>query len=129
MSAFKKLSKIAVQVGILTAVSWVGTYLAGRFDWPVPGNIVGMLLMVLLLQTRVIRIEWVEAGGNWLLGNMLLFFVPAAVGIIQYKQLMLTSGGRILLVIVLSTVAVMVSTGVVADQLARVREKGGSGNA
>lgn len=129
MSAFKKLYKLVVQVGILTAVSWIGTYLTGRFGWPVPGNIVGMLLMVLLLQTRVVRLEWVEAGGNWLLGNMLLFFVPAAVGIIQYKQLMLTSGGRILLVIVLSTVAVMVSTGVVADRLARVREKGGSGHA
>ncbi|MDF2628644.1 MAG: holin [Symbiobacteriaceae bacterium] len=129
MSAFKKLYKIVAQIAILTAVSWFGTYLTGRFGWPVPGNIVGMLFMVLLLQTRVIRLEWVETGGSWLLGNMLLFFVPAAVGIIQYQQLMVTSGGRILLVIVLSTVAVMVCTGVVVDRLARVRERGGSGNA
>lgn len=125
MRILKKVMVVAVQVGLLFLLSWAGNALVGRFGWPVPGNIVGMLLMLLLLQTGIVRLEWVEAGAGWLLGEMLLFFIPAAVGIIQYGQLMATSGGRILLVILLSTTAVMVTTGLLADRLARQRGKRG----
>lgn len=112
---------MCMQVGLLTLFWLAGNKLVSLLHWRVPGNVMGMLLLLLLLQLKVIRLEWVEAGTNWLLGDMLLFFVPAAVGVIQYKELMASSGVRILLVIAVSTLAVMACTGLAAEWLVRRR--------
>lgn len=125
MKLIQKWAQIALQVGLLTLVYLAGNWLAARLPWPVPGNVVGLLIMLLLLVTRGIRLEWVEAGANWLLAEMLLFFIPAAVGIVQYKNLIAGSGVRLLLVIGVSTALVMAATGVTAEYLSRRRGRSG----
>lgn len=127
MFRLKKWSRIAVQVGFLTLVSLAGSQIAAHLPWPVPGNVVGLVIMLGLLFSGVVRVDWVESGSDWLLGDLLLFFVPAAVGIVQYRDLILSSGIRILLVIGLSTVAVMICTGIVAEQMAQRRAGKGGG--
>jgi holin-like protein len=70
-----------------------------------------MALLLLALRLRLVRAEWLEAGTDWLLRHMLLFFVPAAVGAVQYPELLGAEGLRVLAVIGASTVLVMVATG------------------
>ncbi|MNC46666.1 Holin-like protein CidA [compost metagenome] len=84
---------------------------------PVPGSIVGIVLLFALLHFKVIKLEWVDLGSKWLLAEMLLFFIPPVVGIVEYKDLMLENGLRIALVIVFSILCVMVITGLIAEKL------------
>lgn len=84
---------------------------------PVPGSIVGIVVLFALLHFKVIKLEWVDLGAKWLLAEMLLFFIPPVVGIVEYKELMLENGLRISLVIVLSILCVMVITGLIAEKL------------
>ncbi|MDF2934785.1 MAG: CidA/LrgA family holin-like protein [Paenibacillaceae bacterium] len=84
---------------------------------PVPGSIVGIVLLFALLHFKVIKLEWVDLGSKWLLAEMLLFFIPPVVGIVEYKDLMLENGLRITLVIVFSILCVMVITGLIAEKL------------
>ena len=51
----------------------------------------------------------------------MLFFVPSAVGIIQHRQLMLMNGLRFEIVILLSTLTVMICTGLLAEVIHRQR--------
>ncbi|MDB4947485.1 MAG: LrgA family protein [Gemmatimonadetes bacterium] len=55
---------------------------------PLPGNLVGMLLMTAALRLRLLRMETVRPLGDWLLRNMALFFVPAGVGLMRYFGLL-----------------------------------------
>jgi holin-like protein len=55
---------------------------------PLPGNLVGMLLMTAALRLRLLRMETVRPPGDWLLRNMALFFVPAGVGLMRYFGLL-----------------------------------------
>ncbi len=127
MQFVRKWGRVALQVGLLTVVSLVGDLVAARLPWPVPGNVIGLLFMLALLYTGAVRLEWVEAGANFLLAELLLFFIPSAVGIVQYQDLIFGSGVRILLVIGLSTAMVMACTGVVAERLAHRRgDRGGN---
>ena len=48
-----------------------------------------------------------RAGARWLLAEMLLFFVPAVVAVVNYTQLLMVDGWRIMLVIALSTLMVL----------------------
>ncbi len=47
-------------------VQWLGI--------PVPGSIVGIGMLFALLKCKIIRLEWIELGSQWLLAEMLLFF-------------------------------------------------------
>jgi putative effector of murein hydrolase LrgA (UPF0299 family) len=49
----------------------------------------------------------VRAGARWLLAEMLLFFVPAVVAVVNYAQLLMVDGWRIFAVIALSTLMVL----------------------
>jgi holin-like protein len=109
------------QVGLLTLIAMAGNAAVARLHWHIPGSMLGMLLLFVLLRTKLIRLDWVEAGANWLLADLLLFFIPAAVGIIQYRQAMAADGSRVLLVIAVSTVAVMICTGLLAEGVIRYR--------
>lgn len=111
------------QVAFLCILSVFSNYLVQFFHLPLPGSIVGIFILVLLLQTKIISIKQVELGANLLLAELLLFFIPSAVGIIKYENLLEANGVRILLIIAAGTVIVMASTGLVAKIIAYTRSK------
>ena len=60
-----------------------------------------------------------SSGARWLLAEMLLFFVPAVVAVVNYAQLLLVDGWRIFAVIALSTVMVLGTTAWVVEKVYR----------
>jgi holin-like protein len=116
----------ASQIVFFMAVSKVMNAVTPLLHSPIPGSILGMLLIFVLLLTGVIKLEWVDAGAKWLLAEMLLFFIPSAVGVLPYKSLLLGSGLQIAVVIVCSTIIVMACAGTMAQGLAKLRERNSS---
>ncbi len=90
---------------------------------PLPANIVGMLMLLLLIIFKVLPLSWVKAGSRWLLAEMLLFFVPAVVAVVNYTQLLMVEGWRILLVITVSTVLTLGATALVVDRVYRFEQR------
>ena len=121
MRAWLRIGRIAWQVGLLTAIFLLGSALAQRLPWPVPGNVVGLAILLVLLLSGAVRLVWEEVGADFLVGNLLLFFIPAAVGIVQYTGLVETHGLGLVLIIGASTALVMAASGLAADWLARRR--------
>ena len=117
-----RLLKITLQTGLLTFFFQIGNLLSNLMHLPFPGSVIGLLLLFLSLKLRIIRLEWVELGATFLLAEMLIFFVPAAVGVLQYRDLVITEGPRIFIVIVLSTTLVMSVSGLLAEYLNKKRE-------
>lgn len=111
------------QIAFFVLVAYVMNKLVEFFHLPIPGSILGMILMFLLLKLKIIRLEWVEFGANLLLAELLLFFIPSAAGVIQYTNLLYDSGIRILLVLILSMIIVMACTGLLAQALAKRKER------
>ena len=78
------LLDIFVGLGVLFAFTALGEGTVHALNAPLPGSVVGMLLLWLALSARVIRLEWVERAADSLLGVLGLLFVPAGVGIMTY---------------------------------------------
>lgn len=112
--------KCILQISGLLGIALLSNKLTEIFNWHFPGSILGIVFIFLLLKTKIVSLEWVEAGANFLIAELILFFIPSAVGIIQYKQLILINGMRFGLVIFLSTVTVMISTGLLAEFLNKI---------
>ncbi|MCM3173916.1 CidA/LrgA family holin-like protein [Paenibacillus sp. MER 99-2] len=119
----KKWGLGILQVAILMAFSLFMNQLAGALHLPVPGSILGMVALFLLLQTGVVKLRWIEVGAAWLLGELLLFFIPSAVGIMNYMPMLEHDGLQILFIVLLSTFLVMVCTGLVATRIAKRKER------
>lgn len=111
--------QIPVQVVLYAGLFVVAEYLVAWLHLPLPANLVGMLILLVLILCRIVPLRWVRAGAAWLLAEMLLFFVPAVVAVVNYAQLLMIDGWRICLVIALSTLLVLGATAWVVDKVYR----------
>jgi len=111
--------QVPVQVLLYAALFVFAQYLVTWLHLPLPANLVGMVLMLALILCRILPLSWVRAGARWLLAEMLLFFVPAVVAVVNYTQLLMVDGWRIFAVIGLSTLMVLGTTAWVVDKVYR----------
>lgn len=111
--------QVPVQVALYVGLFLFAQWLVEVWHLPLPANLVGMLMMLALIVCRVIPLKWVRAGSRWLLAEMLLFFVPAVVAVVNYAQLLMVDGWRIFLVIAISTSLVLGATALVVDKVYR----------
>lgn len=115
--SMKKWFSIIAQVLILFGFTWLGKWVTSFFHLPVPGSLIGLALLFICLHNGWIRLQWVEAGATLLFSQMILFFVPSLVGMMQYPWLLGIKGLLVLLVVVSGSALVMISTGVVAERM------------
>lgn len=113
----KKWLSALLQIGLLLGFTWLGKGVAYALHLPIPGSLLGLLLLFLCLHMGWVRLQWVEAGATLLFSQMILFFVPSLVGIMQYPWLFGIKGLLVLIVVVSGSALVMVSTGAVAERV------------
>ena len=111
--------QVPVQVLLYAALFVFAEYLVTWLHLPLPANLVGMVLMLTLILCRIIPLNWIRAGSRWLLAEMLLFFVPAVVAVVNYAQLIMVDGWKIFAVIAVSTTLTLAATGLVVDRVYR----------
>jgi holin-like protein len=107
----------------------VGEVIVRGFALPVPGPVVGLMLLLLLLLARdrfaplargPLQGGGVETASRGLLANLSLLFIPAGVGVVQKLDLLAEHGVAILLILAVSvviTLLVTVATFLVASRL------------
>ncbi len=82
MKVFKQFTLILCFSFIGEIISWIISKLIPGFFFP--GSLIGMILLFILLYTKVIKISWVEDVGTFLVDNVGFFFIPAAVSVMGY---------------------------------------------
>lgn len=122
-AAFGRFARIALQSAGLAAIWLVADFAARTLHLPVPGGVVGLLVLLALLFCGGIAPRWVKAGADWLLTDMLLFFIPAAVAAVQYGGLFREDGWRLALVVVFGTLMVMVAVAFAVEQASKLERR------
>ena len=96
-------------LAVLLLFQSIGEALVQLTHAPVPGPVVGLvlLLVALVVQQRRGRAEWKPLGqvADGLLAHLSVFFVPAAVGVMQYWEPLAREGMAWIVAIVASTAA------------------------
>lgn len=117
----KKILRLFAELAVLLALFLLGGQLAVWLGWPIPGGVMGLALLLLLFASGVIKPATLQLGAGWLMAEMLLFFIPALMSLLDYGALVRNEGWRILLVIAVSTLMVMVVTAVTVELVCRWR--------
>ena len=93
--ALRSLLLLTVSFAVIYGFLLLGDLLS---RWiPFPRSLLAMLLLFLTLELRIIRLEWLQPSGRLILTYMALFFIPPAVGIVEYGDLVMNNLGIIAL--------------------------------
>ena len=84
--------KLLGQVFLLWMIFWAGTEIVNFTHLPLPGNVMGMLLLFVLLLTGIVKPIHIESATNLLLKHMSFLFVPIAVGLMDWGNLFVEHG-------------------------------------
>jgi holin-like protein len=118
-----RVGRIAGQSALLAGVWFAADALVRVTHLPVPSGVVGLVALLALLFCGGVAPRWVKAGADWLLSDMLLFFIPAAVAAVQYGGLFRADGWRLALVVMGGTLMVMVAVAIAVEQAARLERR------
>ena len=115
------LGRLLCEGFVLLAIYLLGCQLAAWGQVPVPGGVIGMALLLLSFALGWVRPASLQLGAGVLMGEMLLFFIPALMSVLDYGAMMRNDGWRILLVIGVSTLLVMLVTAFTVEAVCRWR--------
>ncbi len=111
--------KLLRQFGMILLITFAGELLWMLLPLPIPASIYGMLLMLAVLMTGVIRLDEVEQAGDFLIEIMPILFVPAAVGLMDAWNELRPILLAVSVITVVVTVMVMAVTGTVTQWVIR----------
>ncbi|WPJ99971.1 CidA/LrgA family protein [Pseudomonas putida] len=117
----KKALRLLVELAVLCALFLLGGQIASWLGWPIPGGVMGLALLLILFASGVLKPAMLQLGAGWLMAEMLLFFIPALMSLLDYGSLIREEGWRILLVIAVSTLMVMIVTAMTVELVCRWR--------
>ena len=67
--------KLYVQLTIIFTISLIGEIISDGLHLPIPGSMIGLLILFLLLQFKLLRMRHVNMVGNFLLANMTIHVI------------------------------------------------------
>ncbi|WP_105167886.1 CidA/LrgA family protein [Pseudoalteromonas sp. T1lg23B] len=83
----------------------------------IPAPLIGMALMLLLLNCKVLKPQWLAPACAPILKYMALFFIPAGVGIVQYTSLLNTHWPLLLSVLIAVPLSGLCLVGLIAKKV------------
>lgn len=110
------------QFAIILGVSFFGEFLRIIIPLPIPASVYGLVCMLVLLKSGVLKVTQVKDAAKFLVEIMPVMFVPAAVGLIESWEALRPVIVPVAVITVVTTIFVMVVTGKVTQKV--MGEKG-----
>ena len=115
--------KLLWQTAVLTAIFCGCDQITRLTGIPIPGNVLGIIVLFLLLLTGIVKESHISLAAEFLLRHLVFFFVPIAVGLMQWGSVFYDYGWVLAAAIVGSTALPLVIVGFMARGLRRCADK------
>lgn len=80
MEMIKKMN-VYKEIMYILIFSLIGELLSKGLKLPIPGSVIGMIILFIFLELKFLKMKKIEKVGEFLLENLGILFVPAGVGI------------------------------------------------
>ena len=108
---------------IILFISFIGEALKYVLPLPIPASIYGLVLMFVLLETIVLKVEAVQDAGKFLIEIMPMMFIPAGVGLLNAWDTLKPVLIPIIVILFVSTIVVMGVSGKVTQTMIEAEER------
>ncbi len=96
--------KYLVQLMIIFAITLLGTILSTYLPIPIPGSILGGIILFIFLMTGIIKKEQIGDTASFLIKHFSLFFIPSAVLFLGVYNDIVTELFLFVLIVLISTI-------------------------
>lgn len=107
---------------IIAGVSFAGELLSLLLPLPVPASIYGLVLMLILLMTGVVKLHQVKTAADFLIEIMPLMFIGPSVGLMESLPALQAMLLPLVVILILTTLLAMGATGLTVQALVRRRQ-------
>ncbi|ARD49502.1 CidA/LrgA family protein [Sporosarcina sp. P33] len=114
-----KLIVTLVQAAFLYILFLTGEFLRTWLSIPLPGSIIGLLLLWALLAVKIVPLRWVEKGAYVFLSTLPLYLIPATVGVMDYGHVFAGKGSLLIVITIISTFITMAAASLVSQSIAK----------
>ncbi|MBP1888894.1 holin-like protein [Clostridium moniliforme] len=108
---------------IVFGIYLIGEVIVALTHIPIPGNIIGLLLLFIGLCTKVIKVSQVETLTNFFLDHLAFFFLPAGVSLMNSLGIIKASILQIIIICVITTSITIASTGLIVQFVVNLLNK------
>ncbi|WP_425270463.1 CidA/LrgA family protein [Ligilactobacillus ubinensis] len=107
-----KAAPILAQMAIYASILFVSNVISSLMpsSFPVPTPVIGLILLYMLLNFKIIKLAWVDSLGTFLISLIGFLFVPSGISLAANLNIMATEGIQLVIVIALSTIIMLVVT-------------------
>lgn len=120
---FKKIFIFIIQLLLLIIIYQFGNQVTRFFHLKIPGNVVGMVTLLLLLLFKVIKINQIEIAAGWLIKHLGFFFIPISVGLMTIGHSLTSKVLPLLFILVMSAIIGLLSAGKATQSVIIRKEK------
>jgi holin-like protein len=103
--------RILLQLALILGICYTGELVHDYTGIPIPGNILGMLILLLLLCLKIIKLDQIREVSNFFLKHLSFFFLPPAIGLMLVSDDIKRQWPLLLLLCIVITVVTMATTG------------------
>lgn len=112
------------QILIILVISLIGQYLSNIISFPIPRTIISSIILFLLLEFKILKVEYFREVVNISRKHLAFFFLPMGVGIMtQFDSRPIIEYFKVLLIMIFSTFLIMLFTGKLADIIIDIQER------
>lgn len=102
---------------------YVGIGIQHVLNIPLPGSIIGMLLLFVLLALGIVPSHHVKLGASLFIRYMILLFVPISVGLMEHFETLNQNALPVFASAIGGSFIVMILLGLILDRFLKQREK------
>jgi holin-like protein len=119
----KKGGKFTIQLLILIIIYQIGNLLASFFQLQIPGNVIGIVLLLGLFSIGIIKVEQIESAAGWLLKHLGFFFIPISVGLMTLGDVAKSTGWTLVGILFISAIIGIITAGKTTQVVISKNEK------
>ena len=103
--------RILLQLALILGICYAGDLIHDFTEIPVPGNILGMLILLLLLCLKIVKLEQIREISDFFLKRLAFFFLPPAIGLMLVGDDVKSEWPLLLFLCIVITIVTMAATG------------------
>lgn len=117
--------KVAKEAALCFGVCLLGEAVSNILPFPFPACVLSMILLAIFLFLGAVEEKDIEGVSEFLMNNMAFFFLPTAVGVIEYTEILKGFMLPVFVIIFVTVPIVYFATAMTAMGIIKLMKKGG----
>lgn len=110
-----------IQISILAIFLLAGNLVVTFFHIPLPGSVMGMVMLLSLLVLGIVKLEWIERAADFQIKHMTLLFIPFVIGLFLSPNVIPLLDFHFILVLIVSSFCCLLGTAYTVQWYEKIR--------